>query len=1481
MNFFNDKEKTYLKFFHDLNNSNKNIEYEIKFGSKSEINDTSFKKLLKNLKDNIHKKDAWRLLSTNCTLDIQIFKNDDINNLENFPLRFSLLNESSISKFCKSNNLENLDYEVLYKNNNKFTSNDISELMSEGANDYKNGDKMKLDNNDYNIRFNLKNEVVLKKGRWVSSDVNLRNEALRNWKEYQTFLKLNNNRFDRLYKTFRLKNRFSFILNNNRLDLTIVQSSKTDINQNGHYLNVPVREFMDAQVLEQDKNYEVELEIEVDKSQNNEFNNELLEENINFVLGKLNNYPTIISKTEENIIRTIYINYIKKTYLDIINTKLDILNDVNTYNELVLKGTELDKSNLEAMDKKYLNIDYFNTVKTLHINIREEKTKLTDLQDKIRNNKYPYNNDKNYFISPKVVSMELKNIQPSNTKSIQNIPYSVTDKADGLGKLLYILGTDHLDSTLFKQTEIDTYTKHYSGFIYLIDSNLKIYKTNIRTEQSVYYNTVLNGEYLDKNLLNENINLYKIYDLYTLGGEDKKHLPFISDSETDITRIKLCKDLIENLNITYKDEESILNDSTLFDKLSISLKNIYIANSGLSIFSRANEVWSKYINMTSDYKYDGLIFTPANLPLSYSSESIDFDLHVNKTWFMNLKWKPPYENTIDFLVKEEQETLAEYNNNSITLSKIRTKTDLENGQNRVYYKYKTYNLMVAGYSESKTNPCNSKYKKKSKEGRYLLQKFTSKYPYCENSHVAKIKINSIKKEVIGNTWDFNLNEELELENNVVKVNGNWNENPLDIIKDDTIVEFAYNEYKPNDSRYVKDKYFRWTPLRTREDKTFKYKQGINKQKRVFKILDKFVNKVAIGDVIVDADERLFKELKYYILNIPDITNKNFRDIRIDEFKDIFTANLDLIKSYYPDYTYITKGLDLTYGQDKNVANNIWKTIHNPITESMITTGINIPDSIDDTQEYYKRDLNQKREKSLTYCLQEFHNKIIKNDILIKNVTDKLYKDGLKNVHLLDLATGKGGDINKWLFNNISNIVGIDIVRNNIYDDVDGACVRLNNYMESNKDRLDFYAKPNVNFMVGDISENILNGSAFKQPESNNMWIKLWKSGELNTNYTTNGFNVISIMFAIHYLFKSKSTFDNFIQNIDENLQNNGYFIGTCLDGKKLTEKFVEKNIAKNQYLKGIKNGKVIWKIKNNNDSLDLNETDDCLGKSIDVYISSINQEITEYLVNFDYLVKKLKEKNIVLVDKKESLKLLGLPKNEANPNGISTATFDIAYNEIVDKMQHVKLPYNRKQKLYNNLINKLSDGEKEISFMSRYFIFKKESKTVIETENLYTDIKTQLEKSSALRTKLKKIVKAVPFNDIEFERFIKNSIGSGFNTQTIKALKKELLNGIKSKDIDLTIKVLIKPKKTNDSEITANQTQTKKPKFIIKISKKTADFEKISGLLTEKWTKAKATNLDPTSKLKWQKIFTNFLKKFEEFENDAKYLQIQQWSKII
>ena len=82
---------------------------------------------------------------------------------------------------------------------------------------------------------------------------------------------------------------------------------------------------------------------------------------------------------------------------------------------------------------------------------------------------------------------------------------------------------------------------------------------------------------------------------------------------------------------------------------------------------------------------------------------------------------------------------------------------------------------------------------------------------------------------------------------------------------------------------------------------------------------------------------------------------------------------------------------MNYGNSRDVANNIWMSIYNPVTPEIITTGNGIPEIAEEEKKYYNRKDNLRRDKSITIGLQNFHNKIIKKRILLGNVCNVLKK----------------------------------------------------------------------------------------------------------------------------------------------------------------------------------------------------------------------------------------------------------------------------------------------------------------------------------------------------------------------------------------------------------------------------------------------------------------------------------------------------------
>ena len=66
-----------------------------------------------------------------------------------------------------------------------------------------------------------------------------------------------------------------------------------------------------------------------------------------------------------------------------------------------------------------------------------------------------------------------------------------------------------------------------------------------------------------------------------------------------------------------------------------------------------------------------------------------------------------------------------------------------------------------------------------------------------------------------------------------------------------------------------------------------------------------------------------------------------------------------------------------YGNAYHVAQSVWKSIHNPITEEIITSGENIPEELGDDDVYYN-----KSNRSLTRGLRDFHNLYVKKELIL-------------------------------------------------------------------------------------------------------------------------------------------------------------------------------------------------------------------------------------------------------------------------------------------------------------------------------------------------------------------------------------------------------------------------------------------------------------------------------------------------------------------
>lgn len=261
---------------------------------------------------------------------------------------------------------------------------------------------------------------------------------------------------------------------------------------------------------------------------------------------------------------------------------------------------------------------------------------------------------------------------------------------------------------------------------------------------------------------------------------------------------------------------------------------------------------------------------------------------------------------------------------------------------------------------------------------------------------------------------------------------------------------------------------------------------------------------------------------------------------------------------------------------------------------------------------------QKRESSSIYQLRLFHNWIKKQ--LITDAVKYLDKSDIK---LLDLAVGKGGDINKWVANKIKYVVGFDIDKDSI--------------LEANKR----YKQMNVHY----------NYQFYELDLSKSTSIKTVADITQNTK-----FDIVSCQFAVHYFFKNNETLNTILEIVSNSLKTGGIFIGTTMNGDLIKTK---SDLQLRNDIFTIKKG-------------DNNKYIVSLGKSSDKDHYFVDYDSEEYYVE----MKRFKEEAT-----KHDLHFVGI---------IDFATW------------------------FNKYDGKLSNDEKEFSFMNISFMFvKTAAKTLI------------------------------------------------------------------------------------------------------------------------------------------------------------------------
>ena len=1031
-----------------LSNTNTELEVIFKhFSFNKEISKTDFNNIVSRLKSyNMNE------IGSSDILDIRYLKKDD----RGSNTRISINGISEIQKYCKHNNLQQLDGSKI-EYINKFRFKKEHEIIY----------PIKISN--YSLKINLNKEIKVSKAKILSLQ--------KEWMDKK--------------KIFRLKKRYSFITGDNlfRYDLSIVKSSNKN-NRGDSYIYS--RDFETSEILENNEVYEIELEyIGGTREKLLNLTGLSLPEKIDFIFTKMIEYSGII------------LQVLQKSYFILSKSKI--------------KNILLDYARLATKNKNFKG--YVN---------------------------------RKCWIGPQAISISMKNIR--EIKEEENIlfnirkGYCVTEKADGERHLLFI----------------DKEKK-----IYLINNRFEVQYTGCKTNN--ISNCILDGELITKNKRNINIYLFLIFDMYFSNNIDYRNRQF-ARTEQDIknlvpeSRLEILKEIIKNENLIYEDSDGDKEEGELEDlKFHWNVKEFYfgdITNYSKKIFEATKTVLEKDKSGILEYETDGVIFNPVLLPVGgYSKNGLPNTVGI--TWNAQFKWKPPEDNTIDFLVE-----ILQTNDNGIYKDKISYSYNNELG-NKKMIKYKTL-ILKTGFNpsiHSIKNPCFSLINNEeinNEKTEYISKEFQPNFPEDKEAYLANIQIEGgVNDERMVCKKDNN-----EIENNM-------------------IIEMSYDRDKEHN--------WRWIPRNVRYDKKSQLRNG-----------------------------------------------------------------------------------DSQYGNSFNVAENIWKSYHNPISEDMITTEKNIPQDSEEEEVYYSRITS--RNKSEIKPMLDFHNLFIKYKLI--NCVCEIKKAE----SLLDLACGKAGDLPKWKKGNLKFIFGVDISKDNIENIKDGACVRFCNQRKN-------FKKTKAVFCVADTSKNLKSGKASNSEEYKKILNVLYGSDLINKsslspgfrelwNLGSNKFDIVSLQFALHYYFKDLKSLKGLVLNIKENIKEGGYFVGTCFDGSTIFDKLKKKK--KNEFIEGYKNKTRIWKIKKGYSKDTFPDDHNSLGIPIWVYVETINKVFKEYLVNFNYLVSIMEENGFVLENNKTLL------------------PYDLESSSLFSK-QFQKLE-KTKEIIGDSL--QMTAGEKEFSFMFRYFIFK-------------------------------------------------------------------------------------------------------------------------------------------------------------------------------
>jgi hypothetical protein len=362
--------------------------------------------------------------------------------------------------------------------------------------------------------------------------------------------------------------------------------------------------------------------------------------------------------------------------------------------------------------------------------------------------------------------------------------------------------------------------------------------------------------------------------------------------------------------------------------------------------------------------------------------------------------------------------------------------------------------------------------------------------------------------------------------------------------------------------------------------------------------------------------------------------------------------------------------------------------------------------------YYqeKREEQDARENAIDINMRKFHNYIKKyiinyytnnnlhkqiktNNIIKTNNVDKT-KLQKEKIFLLDFSAGRGGDMYKYIQSKVDVVLGIDISG----EAISQASEQWNN-LKSEYPNKDFYfiegdstllfnKTQNTNYKTQEFYKNI----PTKSQKVLDNFISKYSNNNFNNLY--NLFDITISSFSVHYYFSTTKGSNNFLKNLNYLTKPGGIFVGTILDGSIL-----DKQLNNNNIFTAVKDEQIIYNVIKENTKTESGMP------IINVWRPGWDLPIPEPLLYENNFMKSI---------------------NAMNFKTINFDNFNTIYNN---------------HKLENNKRLKLSDSEKSVSFMHKFFVFQKQPINITNSKLSKKKSKTKKISSKLTLLKSKKISK--------------------------------------------------------------------------------------------------------------------------------------------